>query len=73
VSKQKSDRIIEFVAKRCKELRVNKKLTQLDVVNDTGMTISRIETGNMDITITTIQKLSDYYGITVAEFFKDHL
>ncbi len=70
VEELNSSRIIIFVAKRCKDLRISKKLTQLDMVNDTGMSISKIESGKLDITITTVQKLADYFGITVSEFFE---
>jgi len=71
VENLKSDRIIVFVANRCKQLRESKNLTQLDVVNDTGIGIGRIEMGNMDITISTVQKLADYFEISVSDFFSD--
>ena len=68
----KNDRIILFTANRCKELRASKKLTQLDVLNDTGIAIGRIEQGGGDVNITTIQKLADYFEISVMEFFANH-
>lgn len=67
----KSDRIILYVANRCKELRALKGLKQLEVLHDTGIAIGRIEAGNADITISTIQKLADYFEISVSEFFVD--
>ena len=66
------DRIILFVANRCKELRASKNLTQMDVLNDTGVAIARIEQGGVDVAISTIQKLADYFEIPVSDFFTDH-
>ena len=73
MGKLKSDRIIEFIAIRCKQLRKENNLTQLDVVNDTGIAISRVESGRMDITVSTVQKLADYYGVDLSEFFRADL
>jgi len=70
VSIPKSERIVGLVATRCKQLRTSKKLTHQDVLNDTGINIGRIESGSMDITITTVQKLADYFGVSVPEFFQ---
>lgn len=39
---------------------------------DTGIHIGRIEAGNRDVSISTIEKICDYFNISVAEFFKGY-
>ena len=45
------------LSKRLNELRKEKGVTQLDVLNDTGILISRIEQGKRDVSIYSLFKL----------------
>ncbi|TSJ42260.1 helix-turn-helix domain-containing protein [Fluviicola chungangensis] len=56
------------LAKRVKELRNEKGLTQEDVYNDTGIHLGRIEQGKRDISFTTLCKLADYFGTDLNQF-----
>lgn len=58
------------VAKRLKEIREAKGLSQESVFIDTDYNIGRIEIGKSNISISTISILCKYYGITLADFFK---
>lgn len=58
-----------LLAKRVKELRLKKGLTQEDAYNDTGIHFGRIEQGKRDASFTTIKKISDYFGLTLKDFF----
>ena len=64
--------ILSFIAMRCKELRETKSLTQENVLNDTGIHIGRIETGNRDVSATTLQKLCEYFDIPISDFFASY-
>ena len=61
---------LKQISLRLKKLREKRNLTQEDVLNDTGIHIGRIETGKRDFSITTLQKLSDYFQITPSELLK---
>jgi len=58
------------VAKRLKQIRENKGLSQESVFIDTDYNIGRIEVGKTNLSISTISILCKYYGITLEEFFK---
>lgn len=61
--------LLQKIAERTKELRKEKGLTQRDVIYTTDINIIRIEKAEINITVGTLQRLCDYFGITVVEFF----
>ena len=60
------------LAKRIKELRKEKNLTQIDCYNDTNIHFARIEQGKRDISFTTLFKICEYFEISMDEFLKDN-
>lgn len=56
------------LAKRLKELRKQKNVTQEDVYNDTGIHIARIEQGKRDVAYTTLCRLAEYFGVELSAF-----
>ena len=70
----------ETMAERCidhqdspetlEDLRVEKNLSQEIVYFNTGIHIGKIETEKYNITVSTLSKLCDYYGVTLEEFFR---
>lgn len=65
--KEKKELLITL-AKKVKELRISKGLTQEEAFNDTGVHFGRIEQGQRDISFTTLYKLCKYFDISMAEF-----
>ncbi|NQY28289.1 MAG: helix-turn-helix transcriptional regulator [Flavobacteriaceae bacterium] len=59
------------LAKRIKDLRKDKNLTQAECYNDTGINFGRIERGVRDISFTTLLKLCKYFEIPVKDFFNE--
>jgi transcriptional regulator with XRE-family HTH domain len=57
------------LAKRLKELREHKKVSQEAVLNDTGIHIARIEQGKRDISYTTLFRLANYFDVPPSTFF----
>ena len=55
------------LAKRLKELRKQKGVTQEDVFNDTGIHVARIEQGKRDISYTTLVRLADYFDSSLED------
>ncbi len=62
--------LLKEVAKRLKKLREANGKSQADVYIDTDLNISRVESGNTSINLTTLSTLCDYYGVTLEELFK---
>ena len=67
----KNTELLSAVAKRLKNLRSEKSLSQEIVYNDTEIHIARIETGKFNISISTLNALCDYYSISLEKFFSE--
>ena len=60
-------------AKRCRALRQKRKLSQLDMVRNFDMSLShyqKIERGVLDVRLSTLQKLAECFGVSLAELLK---
>ena len=65
----KDQLLINSVVAGLRLLRTEQKITQEDFYNDTGIHISRIETGRVNISISTLKAILDYYKVTMSSFF----
>jgi transcriptional regulator with XRE-family HTH domain len=63
-------RLLLAIASRVKELRIERKITQEVFYNDTGINIGRIERALRDFSMTTLDSICNYLGVTFEEFFK---
>ena len=68
--KKRNYRLLEAVACRLKGLRASAGKSQADVYIDTDINIARVESGRTSITLTTLQILCCYYGVSLEEFFR---
>jgi transcriptional regulator with XRE-family HTH domain len=66
----KNQELIDQIVAKLKQLRTEHGLTQEDVYNDTGIHIARIETGKVNISISTLAALANYFQLSLDEFFK---
>ena len=57
------------VARKLKQIREAKGLSQRIVYIDTDFNIGKIEVGKTNITISTLSRLCQYYGTSLKEFF----
>ncbi len=69
-SRLKNEKLLQQISIQLKRYREKKELTQEDVYNDTGIHISRIETGKVNITVSTLAALCDYFNLNLSEFFE---
>ncbi len=67
---RRDQQFLEDIARRLKEIRAARRLSQQRVTMDTGINISRYEVAERNVTATTIGLLCKYYGISMEEFFK---
>ena len=63
--------LLKKTASQIKILRAAKGLTQEDVYNDTNIHLARIETGKINVSLSTLKCLCDYFEITLHDFFKN--
>jgi transcriptional regulator with XRE-family HTH domain len=64
------------VGKRIKNIRKEKKLTQLKFSYDVNIErsyITSIENGNKNISLSTLQKIMDALDVSPKEFFNDKM
>ena len=66
----KDDELLAAIVKGLKALRLKKGITQEDFFNDTGIHISRIETGKVNVSISTLKAIVSYFDISLALFFQ---
>jgi len=72
MSKQSKNTILlSKIARRIKQLREEKGISQDLFYIDTDIHIARIETGKNNITVNTLSAICDYFGISLIDFFKD--
>jgi transcriptional regulator with XRE-family HTH domain len=65
--------IMEIIADNMKLFRDNKHLTQKEVALRVGIPqgqYSRIENGKVEPSLSTLEKLTDFFGISMAELFQ---
>ena len=61
------------IAKRLKQLRADRKLTQLQLAKQAGLTlayIGRLETGHYDPQLSTLRRLAKALKVSVAELVR---
>jgi len=61
------------LAKRVKELRKLKGVSQQNAYNDTGIHFARIEQGKIDVSYTTLLRVCEYFELSLSEFFGTNL
>ena len=63
--------LINKIVKKTKQLREEKGISQDTFYADTEIHIARIETGKVNITVSTLKDICNYFSISLSEFFKD--
>ncbi len=58
------------IAQRLKALRNTKGLSQMRVTMDTGINVSRAESGTRSLSVYSIAVLCKYYDIPLNDFFQ---
>jgi transcriptional regulator with XRE-family HTH domain len=60
--------VLLHLAKKVKQLRIEKGVTQEQMYNDTGIHVARIEQGNRDVSYTTLVKIATYFEVSLSYF-----
>jgi transcriptional regulator with XRE-family HTH domain len=67
----KDAELLEKTAKRIKALREDRQITQEAFYNDTNIHIARIESGKVNMSLSTISKICKYLNISLSSFFEE--
>ena len=68
--RRKAKEFIKQVSGSIKSLRIEKELTQNELEEKSGITVSRCESGKFDMTLTTISILSKHLDVPPGELLK---
>lgn len=71
INLERNNDALQKIAAKLRLLRRKAGLLQKSVSAETGLNMGHIEGAQKNITLTTLQRLCDYYGLTLKEFFKD--
>lgn len=63
--------LLTKISQKIKQLREEKGISQELFYIDTEIHIARIETGKVNITVSTLQDICDYFGVSLGDFFKE--
>ena len=69
MSQLRDQGLLKKIALILKALREERNLTQEEVYNDTQIHIARIETGNVNLSISTLSFICTYYKTSLLEVF----
>lgn len=69
VNRGQNDVLSKAIGQRLRQLRESKGLSQEQVLFLKDVYLTRIENGLRNISICTLIKLCEMYGVTLAEFF----
>lgn len=67
---RRNEILMRAIARKLKELREAKGLSQQYVYIDTDLNIGKLEIGKTNISVSTLEILCKYYGVTLEEFFR---
>lgn len=71
MSKQRCDTVLlSRIANRIKQLREEKNVSQEVFYLDTDIHIARIETGRINVTISTLNAICECFGMSLTDFFR---
>ena len=66
----RDDKLLKQISGKLKHLREKKGVSQQEIYNETNIHIARIESAQANISVSTLSKLCDYFGISLSDFFK---
>ena len=63
--------LLKKIAQKIKQLREEKGISQDTFYIDTDIHIARIELGQVNITVSTLQDICAYFEISIVAFFEE--
>ncbi len=63
--------LVDQIALRIKQIREAKGVTLEVFYNDTSIHLARIETGKVNLTVSTLEAVCNYFQVSLTEFFSE--
>jgi len=73
LKKRKAIKLIQRVANNIKHYRKKRKKSQEKLEDETGLTISRYESGKHDMTLTTLSILSKHLAVEASQLLEERV
>jgi len=70
MAQRRDKQLIKKISARIREIRTHAGVTQEQFYNDTEIHIGRLERAQLNIRVTTLKVVCDYFGMTLKEFFE---
>ena len=70
MEKQLADPFIRKVNEELYQLRIECEMTHEKAYKSTRINVARIENSDRDITLATLGRLCELYGLSISEFFR---
>jgi len=67
----RDDKLLKLITLEIKSLRQKRGITQEAFYIDTGIHLARIETGKLNLTVSTLSVICNYFEVSLSDFFKD--
>jgi transcriptional regulator with XRE-family HTH domain len=67
------EQLLRRLGKRCRQLRMDRGMSQLDMVRNHGFSLShyqKIERGALDARLSTLQRVAEAFGVALSELLK---
>jgi len=68
-NQRRNNDLLLKIAQRIKQLREEHNVSQDDMYIDTEIHIARIETAKVNLSVSTLKDICDYFEISLADFF----
>lgn len=65
------EQLLQDIISQIKKIRTSKGITLEVFFFDTGIHLARIEQGKTNISISTLSKICNYFGIKISDFFRN--
>lgn len=69
--KHTNDTLLRSIARRLKQLRIERGYTQEVVTDQTGVNVGLYEVGTTNLTVVLLTVLCNFYNISLEDFFHD--
>lgn len=67
----RNDLLLKAIGQRLRQIRLERELSQEEVLFDADIYLTRIEAGQLNITISTLTELCRGYNLSIKDLFKD--
>lgn len=66
----RDQKLLAAIAARIKELRIKRNITLEAFYNDTGIHLARIEASQGNVTVSTLNQICKYFGLSLEELLR---